>query len=124
MLIRDASIVPAEPVKEADGVTVRWLIGEKEGALNFHMRLFELRPGAETPWHHHPWEHEVFVLDGEGTIQSEDGEVPIKAGTAIFIPPDEWHQFRNTHPEKPLRFLCLIPKGGVCPSPFTRQREQ
>lgn len=113
MIVRDAAAVAAQPVAEVDGVAVRWLIGDTEGAPNFHMRLFELQPGAATPWHQHPWEHEVFVLDGEGVVRSEQGEYPLKAGTVVFVPPNEWHQFR-AHPEKPLKFLCLIPARNAC----------
>lgn len=116
MVVRDAETVPPQPVTEADGVTVRWLIGEKDGAPNFHMRLFELKPNAATPWHQHGWEHEVFVLDGEGVVVSEQGEHPLRAGVVVFVPPNEWHQFR-AHPEKTLRFLCLIPAKGACALP-------
>ena len=117
MLVRDAMMVEPQPVAEAEGVTVRWLIGAAEGAPNFHMRLFELQPGATTPWHQHPWEHEVFVLEGEGVVRTEQGEQPLTANTVVFVPPNEWHQFRNTHPERPLKFLCLIPASGVCGLP-------
>ncbi|MFH1179934.1 MAG: cupin, partial [Candidatus Bathyarchaeota archaeon] len=51
---------PAEKVK------IRWLINEKNGALNFAMRRFEVEPGGYTPYHTHDWEHEVYVLEGEG----------------------------------------------------------
>ena len=36
------------------------------------------------------------------------GEHRLAAGIAVFIAPDEIHQFRNTG-SGPLRFLCLIP---------------
>ncbi len=123
MLVRHALSVEPQPVAESEGVSVRWLIGAQEGATNFHMRLFELQPGASTPWHQHPWEHEVFVLDGEGIVRSEKGEQGLQAGTVVFVPPNEWHQFRNTHPEKVLRFLCLIPATGVCAVPFAKEQE-
>jgi len=115
MLVRDAFSVPEQPVSESEGVTVRWLIGANDGANNFHMRLFELQPGASTPWHQHLWEHEVFVLDGEGTVKGESGEHPIKSGSVVFVAPNEWHQF-SANPEKPLKFLCLIPASGTCPT--------
>jgi len=120
MLVRKFTEVKPQPVDEAEGVTVRWLIGANEGAPNFYMRLFELQPGAETPWHQHPWEHEVFVLDGEGVVKSEQGEHQLAAGSVVFVPPNEWHQFK-AHPEKPLKFLCLIPASGACGLP---QRSQ
>jgi len=101
--------VEAEDVGEgALKVRVRWLIDEKIGAENFAMRLFELEPGGYTPYHKHPWEHEVFVLEGKGVVVGEDGEHEIAEGSVIFIPPNENHQFRNVS-DQALKFLCLIP---------------
>lgn len=116
MLVRKFTDIKPQPVTEAEGVTVRWLIGESDGATNFHMRLFELQPGAQTPWHQHPWEHEVFVLEGEGIVKDEQGEHKISAGSVVFVKPNEWHQFKADS-EKPLKFLCLIPASGVCALP-------
>jgi quercetin dioxygenase-like cupin family protein len=101
--------IPAEDVGEgAKGVVIRWLIDEKTGAPNFAMRRFEIEPGGYTPLHEHDWEHELFILEGEGLAVSESGEQPIKAGDAIFMPSNERHQFRNTGP-RPLTMLCMIP---------------
>lgn len=116
MTVKEAMSVKPQTVAEAEGVTVRWLIGESDGATNFHMRLFELQPNSQTPWHQHPWEHEVFVLEGEGTVKSDQGEHKLVAGTVVFVQPNEWHQFK-AHPEKPLKFLCLIPASGACALP-------
>ena len=90
------------------GVKVRWLITEEMGARTFAMRLFEVEPEGYSPLHSHPWEHEIFILKGEGIAIGEEGEHPIKEGDVIFIPPDERHQLRNTGDGK-LMFLCLIP---------------
>jgi len=92
----------------ARDVTCRWLIGEKDAAPNFAMRLFEVAPGGCTPHHAHPFEHEVFIVSGRGTLVADDGDKSVAAGTFAFVKPDEKHQFRNTGSE-PLRFLCLIP---------------
>ncbi|MCS7191739.1 MAG: cupin domain-containing protein [Armatimonadetes bacterium] len=116
MTVKDAMTVEPQSFAEIKGVTVRWLIGENDGAPNFYMRLFELQPASQTPWHHHPWEHEVFVLEGEGFVKSEQGEQKLVSGTVVFVRPNEWHQFR-AHPEKPLKFLCLIPASGACALP-------
>ena len=101
------------PAEEAvmDGVkdvSIRWLISDKDGAKNFAMRLFEIAPGGHSPWHQHEWEHEMFILEGEGTAVKEGGEEKFKAGDAFFIEPWEWHNFKNTS-DKILKFLCLIP---------------
>jgi len=61
--------IAAKDVEEgAENVTIRSLITEDWGADNFSMRLFEIRPDGHTPLHEHPWEYEVFVLEGEGVV--------------------------------------------------------
>jgi quercetin dioxygenase-like cupin family protein len=87
---------------------VRWLITEDMGANNFVMRLFELEPNSHSPFHRHSWEHEVFILEGEGLVVNEQTENKVKAGYVIFIPRNEKHQFKNTG-ESLLKFLCLVP---------------
>ena len=89
-------------------VKVRWLISKKDDAQNFAMRLFELQPGGYSPLHQHDWEHEVFILEGSGTLRNKNHEEPLRAGDVVFVKPNEWHQFSNTG-KVLLRFLCLIP---------------
>ena len=92
----------------ASKLTVRWLITKDIGAPNFAMRLFEMEPGGYSPLHTHDWEHEVFILEGEGTVFGKEGEKKFKPEDAVFVPPNEKHQFRNTG-NKLLKFLCLVP---------------
>lgn len=87
---------------------VRWLITKDIGAPNFAMRLFEMQPGGNSPLHSHDWEHEVFILEGEGGVVGKEGETKFKPGDAVFIPPNERHQFKNTG-KKLVKFLCLVP---------------
>lgn len=100
---------------------VRWLIGARDGAPNFAMRQFEVAPGGYTPRHSHPYEHEVFVLEGQGTIAEGPLTHPIKAGDIIYVAPDEVHQFRNPG-SAPLKFLCLVPNDAMS-KPVTQQPE-
>jgi len=112
MKIFDYRDVKAEKAEDgAKGLSVRWLITREIGAENFAMRLFEMEPNGYSPLHSHPWEHEVFILEGEGVVFAGDLERKFKAGDVIFIPPNELHQFRNTG-EKVVKFLCLIPYTG------------
>jgi quercetin dioxygenase-like cupin family protein len=107
-------IFPYNTVKAEDAgegtskVTIRWLITKKIGAKNFAMRLFEMEPGGYSPLHAHSWEHEVFILEGEGQVFDGEKATAFKAGDVVFMSPDEQHQFRNNG-KKPLKFLCLIP---------------
>lgn len=101
--------VNAEEVgKGCKDVGIRWLITKDIGAEHFAMRMFEVKPEGYTPLHSHEWEHEVFVLEGEGVVVGGGGEEKIKPGDVIFMPGNETHQFKNTCGGK-LRFLCLIP---------------
>ncbi|KPL02079.1 MAG: cupin [candidate division Zixibacteria bacterium SM1_73] len=102
--------VEVEEVEEpgSKGVTIRWLITQKDGAPNFAMRLFEVEPGGFTPYHKHSWEHEVFILQGKGILVTEEKNRPLKKDDAVLVPPDENHQFKNDSDEN-FVFICLIP---------------
>lgn len=94
--------------KEIVGVKKRVLIGPKEGAPTFAVRLFTVAPGGHTPAHTHPYEHGVIVLKGKGEVLEKEGAKPIEAGSVVFVKPGEFHGFRNTGSE-PLEFLCIVP---------------
>lgn len=106
---------PPVEMEGAAGCRMRCLIGEADGAPTFSMRLFEVGSGGHTPKHSHPHEHEVFVLEGVGTVLEGEKEQPLRAGVSVFVPPNEPHQFRNTG-VGPLKFLCLIPHVVANPS--------
>lgn len=96
----------------SSGCQVRWLVDEQNGAPNFAMRQFEVAPGGYTPKHSHPYEHEVFVLEGQGVVLEGEVEHPLKPGDFVLVTPDEVHQFRNTG-ATPLKFLCLVPNSSA-----------
>jgi quercetin dioxygenase-like cupin family protein len=106
--------VEAQPVtmEGSAGCSVRWLVGERDGAPNFAMRQFEVAAGGHTPRHFHDYEHEVFVLEGAGEVTEGERRHPLKAGDVVLVKPNEVHQFRNTGPG-PLKFLCLIPNSAT-----------
>ena len=90
--------------------SMRWLITEDDGSENFVMRLAETHQAGPITHHIHPWEHGIFVLEGEGVISDGHEERSIGKGSVIFIPPNEPHGIRKTG-EDALRFICLIPAG-------------
>ncbi|MCD4654675.1 cupin domain-containing protein [bacterium] len=96
-------------VEMLDGVTMRMVIGPEEGAPHFNMRIFDVQPSMATPYHSHWWEHEVFIMEGEGIVRDEKGAQNIEAGMAILVPGDEMHQFVNTG-NCVLQFMCLVPQ--------------
>jgi quercetin dioxygenase-like cupin family protein len=110
MLVDDEKTVKGTEVEEKDieGVQMKVLIGDEQGAPNFVMRVFDLEQGGHTAYHTHEWEHEVYVLEGKGAIVQKGTEFPIQKGTFALIKPDEEHQFVNKGGE-PLRFICVVP---------------
>ncbi len=110
MKVVPTSEIPSTPVEMegAEGCHVKWLVDEKDGAPNFAMRCFEVEPSGHTPRHSHPYEHEVYILEGEGVILENTQERPFSAGDVIYVAPDEVHQFRNTG-ESAVKFLCMVP---------------
>jgi quercetin dioxygenase-like cupin family protein len=90
--------------------TIRWLIAAKEGAPNFAMRVIEIkRKGEKIPLHRHNYEHEVFIIEGQGNLLSSDGAKPVAYGDFAYIPAGEEHGFENTGHTR-FRFICVIPK--------------
>jgi len=90
-----------------EGVTVRWLVSPKIGAKNYAMRYFVLKKDAKIPLHHHDWEHEIFILKGEGVITGGDREAHVKAGDFLYVPPNEPHAYHAL--SDTFEFLCIIP---------------
>ena len=110
MKIASLTQIPAEKV-EMDGAKncqVRLAVSPRDGAPNFAMRVFEIAPGGHTPLHHHPYEHEIYVMEGLGTVWRDGKEVTIQSGDVLYIPADEPHQFKNST-QNPFKFMCLIP---------------
>lgn len=115
MKVIPSSQIPFQPVtaEGAQGTSIKELITDRDGAPTFAMRLFEIAPGGNTPLHQHPWEHEVFILSGEGELRGQNEAYPFRAGDAVFVPPNAVHTFVNTG-QKPLQLLCMIPVQQPC----------
>lgn len=108
MDVKHSLNVSAEPVEGVPGVTVRWLWAAADGAPTFALRLFEVEPGAASPHHSHPYEHEVYILSGQGLLRGKAQQRSLNPGDTVLVLPDDEHQFINAGSE-PLRFLCAIP---------------
>ena len=103
-----SNYLDTKPIQELSGVVKREVITADDGAPHFSMRVFEVQPGSSSPSHSHSFEHEVFVLSGQGAVISGQGEIPIAKDCVIFVAPNEHHCFVNKGNEL-LRFICVIP---------------
>ena len=96
------------PPDAAEKTFIRWLISKKDGAPTFAMRLFDVEAGGKIAPHYHPWEHEIFILEGEGRIRIGSKWYDFTKGSFIYVPPNVEHEYINTG-NGTLRFICVIP---------------
>lgn len=99
-------------VEGASKVTKRLLLGPQDGTPSFAMRMFEIQPGGHTSYHSHPFEHEVYILEGEGKFVTAEKTYILKEGMVIFVSPSVGHQFKADDNKK-LRFLCMVPNHAA-----------
>jgi quercetin dioxygenase-like cupin family protein len=112
---RDIRTADSHPVTMdgAKDVAMRMMVGRGDGALNFSLRHFTVKPGGHTPRHRHNYEHENYIISGRGQVWYYDRFHDIKPGETLFIEPNVEHQFVSSTDE-PLEFLCLVPASFDC----------
>lgn len=85
-------------------------LGLATGAGMLGCSLYELPPGGRD-WayhYHHGNEESIFVLDGEGVLQTPDGERALTKGDYVALRPGKDHAHRvHNRSDAPLRFLCM-----------------
>ncbi|MFP6870164.1 MAG: cupin domain-containing protein [Nitrospinota bacterium] len=108
MKVKNYKDVELKTESAAKGAGIRWLLSDRDGMTDMAMRVVEIEPGGQTPHHAHPWDHQVFVLKGEGRVITEEGAQDFAPGAAIFIGPNEKHTFHNDS-EETMEFVCMIP---------------
>ena len=75
--------------------------------------------GSSSPYHYHEkCEHFYFIVEGAGTIDTEDGVKAIKTGDLIFIPEEEKHRLNAGADilmlefQGPYKYKTVILDGG------------
>ncbi len=114
MVIKSVRDVTADPIEQDGvvGVSMRVMLSESDGAPTFNLRVFDVEPGGNTPRHVHPYEHELFILEGAGEVLLDGAYHPVKPQDAILVPPNHEHQIRNPHDAR-LRLICLVPQEHI-----------
>ena len=96
---------------EVKGALKKVLISPKEGWEGWCMRLFTIQAGGYTPKHTHPWPHINYVVSGQGTLELDNQEYELKAGSFAYVPGGKLHQFRNNS-DQDFCFICIVPEEG------------
>jgi mannose-6-phosphate isomerase-like protein (cupin superfamily) len=53
-------------------------------------------PPGRAPMHHHTYEEAIYIIEGEGTVHTEDGDAEFNAGSSIYLPRLVKHCVENT----------------------------
>lgn len=70
-------------------------------------------PGARTDWHWHPDGQVLYITNGAGLVQKDDGEtVEVSAGDVVYSPPNEVH-WHGAGPSSPMTHLSLTTGGAT-----------
>jgi quercetin dioxygenase-like cupin family protein len=110
MVLKRKGQVVAQPVDKAVGTKIAWLIDRHDGAPNFELRKFTIKPGGRIPRHYHPdIEHEQYVLAGSYEVGIGEKVHRVKEGDSLYIPAGTIHWYENRGKEA-AEFLCIVPK--------------
>lgn len=110
MVVKSKGEVKAKPVERAAKTEIEWLIDRQDGAPNFELRKFRIRPGGSIPKHYHyDIEHEQYVLAGNYEVGIGETVHKVKAGDSLYIPAGTVHWYENKGRED-AEFLCVVPR--------------
>ena len=124
MSVKPAGKAKPQKVDRAVKTEIEWLVDRHDGAPNFEMRRFTIRPGGSIPRHFHPdIEHEQYVLRGRYRVGIGKKVHEVKAGDSIYIPPNTTHWYENTGKVN-AEFLCIIPKVAKYDSVYLEEQGQ
>jgi len=85
------------------------LFGPQTGGTEYlKINITEYAIGSGHKLHLHPGQEEViFILDGEGVTKTDQGDVPVRAGSCIFVAAGAEHATFNVLKDKPLKALVI-----------------
>jgi len=71
------------------------LVALDDNPITCTLSYSRIEPGKTSSHHIHPWEHEIYIIKGSGTLICDGKEYPVKEGDAMFIPGNVDHYTLN-----------------------------
>jgi quercetin dioxygenase-like cupin family protein len=92
---------------------IRIKVSPANGSPTFAMGTQELPPGYVIPVHRHVVADEILYFTYGDIIATLDGrQVPVSAGTTVFVQHGTWHGFTNTS-GRPAEMIWFISPPGL-----------
>lgn len=124
MSVKPRGKTTSQKVEKAVRTEIEWLVDRHDGAPNFEMRKFTIKPGGSIPKHYHPdIEHEQYVLKGRYIVGVGERIYKVREGDSIYIPSGTAHWYENTSNEN-AEFLCIVPKTEKYDSVYVETKRQ
>lgn len=96
---------------EGDSISKRVAFGPGKFWDDHVMRVFTVKPGAASPFHHHDWPHYVIFLQGKARGVIDGVTIDLEEGSYTYVPPMVDHNFTNSG-DGDLTFICIVPTRG------------
>jgi quercetin dioxygenase-like cupin family protein len=95
------------PVEWFSGDVWMDAIAQAQGPSPMSVAAVHFTPGAHTAWHSHSNGQTLYILEGEGRVQSRGEDVvAIRAGDVVATPGGEWH-WHGAAPDHFMTHLAL-----------------
>jgi len=95
----------------------RTLVRKGEGSERCKATIYEIPPMKSAyPYHYHIANEEIFyIISGQGTLKTPDGDVAVSAGELLFFPANEngAHKLTNTSETEPLIYLDVDTQNDI-----------
>lgn len=87
----------------------KYQVTDRSEFQQMYAAIYEIPPKSYNyPYHYHIANTELFyIIQGEGILETEEGEIPLKAGDVIVIPPGEKGAHRIYNPSDKMLFRYL-----------------
>ncbi|MDR1297666.1 MAG: cupin domain-containing protein [Deltaproteobacteria bacterium] len=98
MIVRSlAEVKPYDPPVHFGAVSLRLQGAQESGLTKFWVGMTHFLPGGGAEWDYEnsPTEKVYFVMDGEMTIKTKDGEVTVKKYDSLYLAPNEGRSMVN-----------------------------
>jgi quercetin dioxygenase-like cupin family protein len=97
-----------QSIYQPGGASAR-LIALEDNPPTCTMTYSVIEPGKTSSHHIHPWEHEVYIIEGSGVLTCDGKEYPVKEGDGMFIPGNVDHYTLNNQSSGVIRRIEVNP---------------
>lgn len=109
------------PTRSPSGLPTHHLVDASMGSTALFIAEQTLQPGDRVLRHVHPLDEVLMFLSGSGVATLDGDDVPVAAGTTLFVPAGVQHGFHNGG-GPPLRVIVIFAGGSFAETTLLEPR--